>query len=169
MKATDWRFCPRCAAPLAHREAFGAVRPCCDACGFVHFADPKVTVALLIEREGRVLLGRRGIDPGRGLWCLPGGFVDYGERLHDAARREAQEETGLAVDVGALLGAWDWGAPGDEKQGIALVFQAVAPAGEAIAGDDLEEVGWFAPGALPPLAFPVHRALLRGWAAGQVL
>jgi 8-oxo-dGTP diphosphatase len=161
----DWRYCPQCAGVLAHRELSGRRRPVCDQCGFIYFADPKVTVGLLIERAGRVLLGRRAVDPGRGLWCLPGGFVDYGERLREAAEREALEETGLVVQVGDLLAVWDFDDGIGGKKGIAIFFRAEAPAGEAAASDDLEALGWFEPGTVPELAFPLHEKLLHEWAS----
>ncbi len=165
MDPTEWRFCPRCATPLVRAEKFGGVRPICQACGFVYFADPKVTVGVLIERAGRVLLGKRNVEPRIGLWCLPGGFVDYGERIREAAAREAREETGLVVEVGELLGVWDFEQSIGDKQGIALFFRANAPSGEPRAADDLDEVAWFAPDALPAIAFPIHEALLHRWGA----
>jgi 8-oxo-dGTP diphosphatase len=160
----EWRYCPRCAGALVHREFDGRPRPVCDQCGFIYFADPKVTVALLIERAGRVLLGRRAVDPGRGLWCLPGGFVDYGERVREAAAREALEETGLRVQIGDLLAVWDFDDGIGGKKGIAIFFRAEAPVGEAAASDDLEALGWFVPGKFPELAFPLHQRLLSEWA-----
>ncbi|MBA3533375.1 MAG: NUDIX hydrolase [Ardenticatenales bacterium] len=162
MIPSDWNFCPRCASPLALSEHDGRLRPSCVACGFVYFADPKVTVALLIEQGGQVLLGRRGINPQQGLWSLPGGFVDYGERVRDAAAREAWEETGLTVQVGDLLGVWDFDDTIGEKKGIALFFRAEADEAEPVAGDDLVELGWFSRDALPPIAFPLHESILRG-------
>ncbi|MGH2542298.1 MAG: NUDIX domain-containing protein [Ardenticatenaceae bacterium] len=163
MLLSDWHFCPRCATELEHREQFGAIRPGCPACGFVYFADPKVTAGVLVEREKRVLLGKRNVDPRMGFWCLPGGFVDYGERIREAAAREVQEETGLQVDVGDLLGVWDFEENIGDKRGIAIFFLGRAAEGEPVAADDLEEVGWFCPDNLPPIAFPIHEEVLRRW------
>lgn len=162
MSLADWNYCPHCGSPLVRRERFGALRPLCEGCDFVAFADPKVTVAVLIEQEGRVLLGKRAFEPGQGLWCLPGGYMDYGERVREAAAREALEETGLTVHIGALLGVWDWyfGDEATGKQGIVLLFRATVEAGEAQAADDMGELGWFAPDALPPLAFPSDEAVI---------
>src|SRR5688572_5272594 len=104
----NWSFCPRCGAPLPEDSA---PRVRCPACGFVHFADPKVTVCVLLLREDAVLLGKREMEPGKGKWCLPGGFMDYGEPMRAAAAREAREETGMEVEVGELLQATDWDDP----------------------------------------------------------
>lgn len=162
MNPTTWKVCPRCATPLARGEPGEPRR--CEPCGVSFFADPKVTVAVLIEREGKVLLGKRGVDPGMGLWCLPGGFVDHGEPVRMAAAREALEETGLEVEVGPLLGLCDWEDDFSGKKGIALFFRAVprelAVAEEA--ADDMERLDWFPREALPPLAFPSHEAALLG-------
>ena len=100
-----FRYCPQCGAALAPREAGGAVRPACPACDFVLYLDPKVVVAVAVGHAGRVLLGRRAINPGRGLWSFPGGYVDRGEAV-DPALRETREETGLAVRLTGLLGVY---------------------------------------------------------------
>ncbi|RPI47600.1 MAG: NUDIX domain-containing protein, partial [Chloroflexi bacterium] len=91
------RYCPHCTHPLEERLAFGRRRPACRACGFVHFREAKVGVSVLVEETGRLLLVRRAIDPGRGLWSLPSGFLDWDEAPEVAAVRECAEETGLRV------------------------------------------------------------------------
>lgn len=160
MQLSQWRYCPHCGQRLLWQPHSGRPRPRCRPCGRVYFADPKVTVAVLIERGPQLLLGQRGVDPQRGLWTLPGGFVDYGEPIRDAAAREVQEETGLRAQIGPLLGAWDFDDEIGDKKGVALFFRALAVEGEPVAGDDLVAVGWFSREALPPLAFPLHARLL---------
>ncbi|MGB0388852.1 MAG: NUDIX domain-containing protein [Ardenticatenaceae bacterium] len=164
MKLSEWRYCPRCGAPLVLRRKSGGIRPVCHACHFVHFADPKVTVAVLIEREGRVLLGKRAVNPRRGFWCLPGGFVDYGELVREAAAREALEETNLKVTIGELLGVEDWDDEESGKKGIALFFCAEVEEhhAEPVAADDMLELDWFARDQLPPMAFASHEMMIKG-------
>lgn len=162
MDGADWRVCPRCAAPLERRAVGGQPRPACSRCDFVYYADPKVTVALLIPRQGQLLLGRRGVDPGMGLWCLPGGFVEYGERLESAAVREVQEECALTVRLRRLCGVADFGEPG-QKQGIVLFYETEPPEGEPRAGDDMVALEWVDPARLPPMAFPAHEQAIRAW------
>jgi ADP-ribose pyrophosphatase YjhB (NUDIX family) len=94
------------------------------------------------------------MEPQRGKWCLPGGFMDYGETMRSAAAREAREETGLEVSAGELLQASDWDDPLSGKKGIALHFAATALSGEPRAADDLAELEWFRFDALPEMAFP---------------
>ena len=152
-------YCQRCGQATTERPVDGRLRPVCVGCGAVTFLDPKLAAAVVIERAGRVLLGRRG--PGAreaGRWSFPAGFVERGERVEDAAVREAREETGLAIQLGPLLGLYS--APGETV--VLAVYVAVAD-GEPVAGDDLEAVGWFAPNALPDLAFPHDRRILADW------
>src|SRR4051812_43668218 len=106
MSEAEFKFCPRCATPLVAREVSGALRPACPACGFINFLDPKVVVLVLIEHEGRLLLGRRNVEPQRGRWSFCSGYVDRGEQLEAAAEREVKEETNLDVQVEALLGVY---------------------------------------------------------------
>ena len=153
-------FCQACGGPTAVREVDGRARPVCVRCGAVTYLDPKLAAAVVVERAGRVLLGRRG--PGTreaGKWSFPAGFVERGERVEDAAAREAKEEVGLAVVLGPLLGLYS--APGETV--VLAVYVARAADGEPTAGDDLCEVGWFAPDALPELAFPHDERILADW------
>jgi ADP-ribose pyrophosphatase YjhB (NUDIX family) len=134
------------------------------ACGQVAYLDPKLAVAVLIAREGRVLLGKRGPgtrEPGK--WSFPAGFVERGERVEEAAAREAREETGLDVTIGELVGLFS--SPGEPV--VLAVYGATIESGEPVAGDDLIEVGWFAPDEFPELAFPRDRQTMEAWLAAQ--
>lgn len=127
---------------------------------------PAVTADVAVFREAsaglEVLLVRRGNDPYRGAWALPGGFVDQDEPLEAAARRELAEETGVE-DPGPLVEVGAYGDPGRDPRGwtVTVLYAAgPVPAGtHARAGDDAAEVGWHAASSPPPLAFD-HRVLL---------
>lgn len=118
---------------------------------------------VLVTREAshRVLLIKRKSDPFAGLWALPGGFVDEGERPADAARRELQEEAGLAIEE--LEPLYTAGDPGRDPRGwtVSVVFLARIDSKKAKgkAGDDAAEVGWFPLASPPPTAFD-HGMLL---------
>lgn len=127
--ADEVRYCIRCGTLLSLREMFGKPRPVCPACGWIYFADPKVAVAVLITRNGQVLLGRRVNAPGRGQWTLPAGFIDADEDPREAARRECLEETGLEVEVGSLLDVL-FGQEHERGAHILLVFQAQVVGGQ---------------------------------------
>jgi len=153
------RFCIECGAALEQREAFGRPRPVCPACGHVHFEDPKVGVGVVATRSGAILLTRRNHEPRMGMWSFPAGFVDAYENVVEAAAREAWEETGVRVRVGPLLGVF-------QEPGSRVVFIAfAAEAGEEppVCGDECLDVRYFAPEALPPLAFQTDAAVLDAW------
>ena len=122
------------------------------------------TVAISGTRDARrVLLIRRGAEPYMGRWALPGGFVDEGERIVDAARRELAEETGLAWG-GELIEVGSFGDPGRDPRGWNVCVAWLAVLGEAApavcGGDDAAEAAWFSLDELPvPLAFD-HDAIL---------
>ena len=153
------KFCPRCGNPLIQQELFGKVRPVCPECEWIHFEDPKVAAAVLVEQDGRVLLVRRVNEPYRGLWTLPAGFIDAGEDPARAAERECLEETGLTVRVMRVLDV----VPGKEHERGAdfiIAYHGEIISGTMSPGDDADEVDWFARNDLPALAFEATRKIL---------
>lgn len=148
-------FCTFCAEPL--RPA--GRHPVCTGCGRVHHRDPKVGVGVVVlDEQGRLLLVRRGVDPGKGRWALPAGFVDAGEDPRHAAARETLEETGLEVEVGAVIDVYPSTATGGHSgASFFLAFEAVAVGGTLAAADDALDAGFFDPQALPELAFTSTR------------
>jgi ADP-ribose pyrophosphatase YjhB (NUDIX family) len=154
-------FCPECGALLEIREAFGKPRAVCVGCGRVHFDDPKVATGVVVEKDGGIVLGKRNHDPKMGSWSFPSGFVDAGEVVEDAARRECLEETGLEVRIDSLLGVYS--AEGERV--IFVAYAGTAVGGVLEAGEECIEVGVFAPDHLPELAFPNDEAIMEAWAA----
>jgi 8-oxo-dGTP diphosphatase len=156
------RFCPLCAGPLA-REAVAPdqrEQAVCSACRFVFYLNPKVVAGAILEQDGRVLLTRRSINPGRGLWTFPGGFVDFGETATDAAMRETFEETGLRVELTGLLNVYSYpGAP------VIIVYRARVTGGILTACDENDALEWMKISEIPwaDLAFPSTRDALREW------
>jgi ADP-ribose pyrophosphatase YjhB (NUDIX family) len=161
MAHTDYKFCPRCGSAMSNEEKFGMVRPVCPGCGWIHFVDPKVAAAVLIEHEGTVLLVRRSNEPFRGLWTLPAGFVNGGEDPAEAAARECLEETGLSVRVTRVF---DIVAGKEHPRGadFVIVYLAELLGGELRPDDDADAVEWFSLSALPPLAFRATQKVLKG-------
>jgi len=136
----------------------------CTRCSFVFYLNPKVVGATLPERDGSVLLTRRAINPGRGLWTFPGGFVDFGESVTDAAVRETLEETGLEVNLTGLFNVYTY--PGSP---VIIVYTAQVTGGTLTTCHENDAIEWVAPGAIPwsSLAFPSTRDALREWVASR--
>lgn len=160
------RFCPLCGGTLGR----AAVPPdqreqaVCAACGFVFYLNPKVVAGTIPEQDGCVLLTRRSINPGRGLWTFPGGFVDFGESVEDAAVRETFEETGLKVDLTGLHNVYSYpGAP------VIIVYRAKVIGGTLTTCEENDCLEWVAPESIDwdTLAFPSTREALREWVAAR--
>lgn len=158
------RFCPLCAATLV-REAVPPdqrEQAVCSRCRFVFYLNPKLVAGTIPEQDGRLLLTRRAISPGRGLWTYPGGFVDFGETVTDAAVRETFEETGLRVELTGLLNVYSYpGAP------VIVVYRARVTGGTLTTCDENDACEWRKPSEIPwdALAFPSTREALREWVA----
>jgi ADP-ribose pyrophosphatase YjhB (NUDIX family) len=151
-----------CAQPLVERMAYGRRRPVCPGCGYIVFRDPKVAVGVVVEQEGAVLLTRRAHDPGRGKWGLPAGYMEWDERVEEAAIREVGEETGLVVRLERLVGVYSY----PDRGVVLIIYAASAVGGSLEAGEESEAVGFFTHDALPELAFPENGAILADWRAG---
>lgn len=98
-------FCNQCGARVEFRIPPGDNLPrhICDGCGTIHYQNPRLVVGCVPEHDGRILLCRRAIEPRRGFWTVPAGFMENGETLQQAAARETREEALAEVEVGSLL------------------------------------------------------------------
>jgi ADP-ribose pyrophosphatase YjhB (NUDIX family) len=164
MLGDDWRWCPRCGEPLERVHRGGAPRPRCPSCGFLFFANMGIGAAVVVrEATGRVLLVRRGPRQyGAGRWCFPCGFVEWGEDVREAAVREAREEAGVDVRLGAVVQVLNnFHEPERPTIGVWFAAELVDPTAVPVGGDDAAEAGWFDPLDPPPLAFPSDVTLLR--------
>ena len=137
----------------------GTDRPVCPRCGRVIYHDPKVAAGAVVEHDGRVLMVKRGTEPGMGLWSLPGGYVDRGEVVESAAEREVLEETGLQVKVTGLVGVIS--EPGHPV--IVVIYDSQIVGGSPKPGSEVQELDYCRLDELPPLAFPRDRQALEAW------
>jgi ADP-ribose pyrophosphatase YjhB (NUDIX family) len=160
------RYCSACGAAVEYRLAFGQIRPVCPACGRIHFANPRVAAAALVEREGAILLVRRVNEPSKGLWTLPAGFVDSGEDPRRAAERECAEETGLEVHVTQLLDVIS-GQEHARGASIVILYRAEIHGGLLRPGDDADAAEFFSPDRIPPLGFDATRKAVALWKTEQ--
>ena len=145
------RYCLLCGVSLTTREVAGKPRRACPACDFVHFVEPKVGVGVMVVEDDRLLLVRRAMEPEKGRWSLPAGYLDYGESPIETAVREAREETGLEVRITGLVDAFH--NPPGAGATVFLLYRAERVSGEPTAGDDADAARFFARDELPPLAF----------------
>ncbi len=157
------KFCPHCAQKLVERRLkdHEPERLVCPGCGYIYYLDPKLAACAVVQKDGRVALVRRSIDPGYGLWVIPGGFVDRGEEVEEAVLREIKEETGLEALLGALLGLYSY--PGETV--VVAVYLASVRDGRLEARDEALEAAWFAEEEIPwsKLAFRSSRDALRDY------
>lgn len=158
-------FCVKCGTRLVPRVIEGREVEACPNDDFVLWHDPKVTTAVVIEVDGGILLGRRAIEPGRGLWCLPGGFVNDDEDPWDAAARECMEEICAAVELVRLIGVYHIPKRTAPSM-VGIAYQAKLAGGSRPGpGAEMLEIAAFALASLPPLAFPSHRNVLAEYEA----
>jgi ADP-ribose pyrophosphatase YjhB (NUDIX family) len=153
-------FCVNCGAPLVSRVIEGREVEACPNDSFILWHDPKVSTAVVIATDGGIVLGRRSIEPGYGLWCLPGGYVNDNEAPALAAARECLEEVCAAVELTGLIGVYHI-AKTDAPSMIIIAYHGGLTAGaQPSAGAEMLEVGVFPVAAMPPLAFLSHRTVI---------
>ena len=161
------RFCVRCGGPLESRllKATEPERLVCTRCAFVHYIDPKIAVGTIItDRDGRIVLVKRAIEPGYGKWVFPGGFIDRGETVEAAAMREAREECGLTIRLERLVNIYSY--PGNAV--IIIAYAATMIGGCLGCDDEGLEAQLFEPDRIPweELAFRSTRQALEEYLRG---
>ncbi len=162
--ADSLNFCSRCGAPLV----FGAIpgedrdRLRCQACGHIVYVNPRLVVTTFpITDAGEIVLIRRGIEPGKGSWAQPGGFLEVDETVHEAAIRETHEETGLLIEPGEIIGLYTR----LEASVVTIAYEARIVGGKAAPTPEATEVVAFAPEHIPwaGIAFKTTTIALRDW------
>src|SRR5690606_2092157 len=134
----QYRYCPTCAGELERRllKKGDPERLVCTRCGQVLYLDPKVAVGTIVRTDDdRLVLVRRAIEPGYGLWVFPGGYVDRGEAVTTAAIREAREEAGLDVEIERLVNIYSYA----HRSLIVIVYAARAIGGELCTDEECLE------------------------------
>lgn len=137
----------------------------CEACGFVHFRDPKVAAVVFITTGGQILMIQRAVNPGQGKWALPAGYIDYGEDPREAAIREVREETGLEIRITRLIDVLGPDPSGQNPASIVILFEGERVGGTLTAGDDARQAIFFTPDQIPldDIAFESTRQLIERW------
>ena len=151
------RYCPRCATRLVRRDDHGSPRPTCPECGFIHYRNPVPAAGVILFGPAGLLMVRRRFDPRAGAWCLPAGFMEYGETPERCALRELKEETGIVGKIGQLFGVYA-GHDDPRVRAVLIVYTAGRRGGRLKPGDDAIEARFFPLGRLPKqVAFASHR------------
>jgi ADP-ribose pyrophosphatase YjhB (NUDIX family) len=161
------KFCNQCGAPVRLRVPEGDTLPryVCEACGTIHYLNPRVVVGCVPEHEGRILLCRRAIEPRRGYWTVPAGFLENGETLQQAAARESLEEALAEVAIGSLLAV----VHVLHAEQVHVFFRASLPAARYGVGAESLEVVLVEPAEIPwaDIAFPSTDFTLRRYLEDQ--
>jgi 8-oxo-dGTP diphosphatase len=161
-----FRYCPRCGTRLVRGDDHGATRPTCPSCGFVHYRNPVPAAGVILAWRGGLLLVKRRYAPRAGAWCLPAGFMEYGETPARCAVRELREETGLRGRLDGLFGVYA-GHDDPRVRAVLILYRAERVDGRLRPGDDAVEARFFDPGRLPRvIAFEAHRRALADYVAG---
>ena len=163
-----YRFCPACAGPLESRllKEGDPERPVCTRCGQVIYLDPKIAVGTIIRTDDeRLVMVRRAIEPGYGLWVFPGGYVDRGEEVTSAAVREAREEAGVEIELEKLVNIYSYA----HRSLIVLVYAGRMVGGELCTDEECLEARLFRADELPwdKLAFDSTTKGLRDYLSGN--
>ena len=154
------RFCPLCGGRLERISRDGRGRLYCRQCDRILYENPlPATVAAVLDNENNLLLVKRAMEPARGEWCLPGGFVELDEAPEQGVLRELHEETGLEGTVDRLIGVVPEESPLYGPL-IIIGYQVSFHGGRLKAGDDAAEVSYFPLRDLPRLAFDSHQAII---------
>jgi len=157
------KFCPLCGAPLVDRylDEEQHTRKVCSGCGYIFYLNPKVAAGVVPRQDDVIWLVRRNIPPAAGRWTFPGGYVDMGESVPEAAVREALEETGLNVRLDGLLNVYSY-----SDVGVVLVaYRGSVIGGKAVLTPESREIRAFRPEDIPwdELAFASTRDALRDY------
>jgi 8-oxo-dGTP diphosphatase len=165
----DWiartlNYCSSCGASLEFGSIAGEDRDrlSCPECGHIAYVNPRLVVTTLpITDAGELVLLRRGIEPGRGRWAQPGGFLEIDETVYEAAIRETLEETGLNIEPGEIIGLYTR----LEAAVVTIAFESRVVGGSAGPTPEALEVAEFAPQDIPwsDLAFRTTMWMLRDW------
>ena len=158
----DFTYCPKCGTHLVKKQMDGMLRNCCTKCGYIQYINPLPGVAVLVEKDHQLLIGKRSKESVEsGKWCLPCGFIEHGESYLDAARREVFEETGLDVEITSLVGVSS-NRINIDLHTMVTVLTASVVNGTPQAGDDLVALTWIHKNTnMPEMAFEADEYIIK--------
>jgi ADP-ribose pyrophosphatase YjhB (NUDIX family) len=155
------KFCSHCGQAVVYKTPAGDNRPryCCEACGSIHYENPRLVVGTLPVFQSKILLCKRAIEPRYGFWTLPAGFMENGESIAAGALRETIEEAGAQIEIGALFSVQD--VPHVNQVHVYYLAQMRSAALDP--GEETLEARLFDESEIPwdELAFPTVKNTLR--------
>lgn len=156
-----YRFCPKCKNELiVEMVEDDKIRPHCKNCGFIYYQNPTPAAGAMILKNGRILLVKRSVNPGKGDWCLPAGFTEWTEHPQQTAIREVREETGLDIKITGIFDIF-MGMDDPRTHAILVLYLAEISGGQLRPGDDASEAHYFEFDEIPGnIAFQAHRDAL---------
>ncbi len=161
------KYCSLCGSQLVKKipEDDNRERDCCEACGMIHYSNPKIIVGTIPIKDNSVLLCKRAIEPRYGKWTLPGGFLENGETVSQGAFRETFEETNTEVEMGDLYAIFN--VP--QINQVYMLYLAKVIADDYSATSESLEVQFFKEDDIPweELAFPFVPMALKNFFADQ--
>ncbi|QTA82320.1 Hydrolase, NUDIX family [Desulfonema limicola] len=154
------KFCHYCSTKLTDKYFEGRIRRFCEHCNQPLYENPiPAACVILTDKTGRLLLVKRSVEPKKGLWCLPGGFMELGETPEQTALRELQEETGLTGQIDRIISADS--SNSETYNTVALICYSISRySGNPFPGDDACDLDFFNPDDLPELAFKSHKKFI---------
>ena len=154
------KFCPICATELKEKKVDERVRLVCPACNWIHYLNPvPVAACLVLNRQGDILMVKRGVAPQKGRWALPAGFMEIDENPDKAALRELKEETGIKGKIKKLIGVYR--QPSENYTAVLTFgYKIEVVGGELVAGDDAQEVKFRKAEAVKEIPFKSHRRII---------
>jgi 8-oxo-dGTP diphosphatase len=145
---------------LGHKPIEGKKRLFCSACGWVNYENPLPSSAAFVRNDSKeILLVKRGVEPGKGEWALPSGFVEVDETPARACVRELKEETGLDGRIQRLLGVYS--QKSTMYKNVIIIAYLVEADGPLMPGSDSVRAEYFSHDKLPSIAFPSHREIIK--------
>lgn len=155
-----FRYCPKCGTELRLKKIEDRKRHVCPACGWVNYENPLPSVAALVRnRKREVLLVKRGVEPGKGKWALPSGFIEIDETPEKACLRELEEETGLKGEIVRLIGVYTQRSL--VYNCVLIIGYEVKASGDLSPGSDSQRTEFFPSDSLPNIPFSSHEKIIR--------
>ena len=161
-------YCLLCGNKLFQQIIEGRDREVCRQCGWIKYDQLKVTAGVLVEKDNKILLVKRAIQPWKGYWYLPAGFVENDESPRDAAEREGFEETNLKIKTQNLIDLYFY-KDDPRGNGLLILYSGVIQSGKAKPNSEAQEIGFFSQDEIKSfnLAGGSHNLAIMEWVSGK--